>query len=112
MPKRSKLHYAKASDEKRPTAQTSIEQSFYRGIEYDPKSRKHKEIKTAITKYICKDMVSVYTVEKTGFRELVKTLNPGYNMPSRKDNGLADGPSVTALHEPDYTSHQGRLDAV
>lgn len=37
--------------------------------------------------HICKDTqicIVVYTVEKKGFRDLIKTLDPRYVMPSRK----------------------------
>lgn len=68
----------------KPQAQTSLEESFARGTPYDKKSRRWKDITSAITTFICKDMAPVYTVEKKGFRELVKTLDPRYVMPSRK----------------------------
>ena len=38
----------------------------------------------AVTCYICKDMLPVYSVEKEGFRNMLKTLNPQYELPSQK----------------------------
>lgn len=38
----------------------------------------------AITTYMCKDMVPFYTVEKEGFRALIKLLDSRYIIPGRK----------------------------
>ncbi|XP_061550161.1 E3 SUMO-protein ligase ZBED1-like [Phycodurus eques] len=54
-------------------------------IPYDEQSRRHREITDAISEFIIsEDSASLYTIEKKGFRELVKTLDPRYNMPDRK----------------------------
>lgn len=74
----------KASVESKSKPQTTLKESFARGTPYHKTSRRHKEITSAITTFICKDMAPIYTVEKKGFRELVKTLDPKYIMPSRK----------------------------
>lgn len=69
--------------EKKST-QASIKESMFKGTPYDKDSRRHIEITDAISAYICVDMVPVYSVEKKGFRALVKTLDPRYKIPDRK----------------------------
>ncbi|XP_077359465.1 E3 SUMO-protein ligase ZBED1-like isoform X2 [Festucalex cinctus] len=52
---------------------------------YDEQSRRHREITDAISEFIIsEDTASAYTVEKKGFRELIKILDPRYNLPDRK----------------------------
>ncbi|XDV51029.1 hypothetical protein PO909_019985 [Leuciscus waleckii] len=62
----------------------TLQQAFTRGTPYSHSSRRWKEITSAVAKHISKDMVPIYTVEKHGFCELVQTLDPRYEMPSRK----------------------------
>ena len=62
----------------------TVQEAFARGTPYDKDSRRWKEITAAIAIYTCKDMAPIYTVEKQGFRELVRTLDPRYTMQSRK----------------------------
>ncbi|CAM4658701.1 unnamed protein product [Leuciscus chuanchicus] len=75
---------AKTKTMQSPQIQTSLAESFTKGIAYEKSSKRWKEITRAITMYICKDMIPVYTVEKKGFRDLIKTLDPRYVIPSRK----------------------------
>lgn len=72
------------SDEKKNTHQTSLKESLSKGTVYDKQSRNHRKITDAMSKFICVDMAPVYTVEKKGFRALVKTLDPRCNMPDPK----------------------------
>ena len=51
---------------------------------YDPKSSRAQQLNRAVAYYIAKDMHSFYTVEKPGFRNSIHTLDPKYNLPSRK----------------------------
>ncbi|CAM4293523.1 unnamed protein product [Leuciscus chuanchicus] len=55
-----------------------------RSTPYDKNSQKQKEITCALTHHIAKDMAPVNVVEKTGFRKLINTLDPRYNLPGRK----------------------------
>lgn len=48
------------------------------------KSSKWKEITAAVTHHIAKDMAPIETVEKAGFKKRLKTINPKYELPSRK----------------------------
>ncbi|KAK0141639.1 Zinc finger BED domain-containing protein 1 [Merluccius polli] len=70
--------------EKKKLQTQTLQQAFTRGTPYSHTSRRWKEITTAVAKHICKDMAPIYTVEKRGFCELVQTLDPRYEMPSRK----------------------------
>ena len=72
-------HTAKAT-KRQPTLHEVVDKSK----RYDPKSSRAQELNRAIAYYIAKDMQSLYTVEKPGFRHLIHTLDPKYNLPSRK----------------------------
>ncbi|XP_040278097.1 E3 SUMO-protein ligase ZBED1-like [Bufo bufo] len=64
--------------------QTDIMKAFSKGTPYDKKNRRWIDITNAITLYLCKDMVPFLTVEKRGFQNMIKTLDPRYEVPSRK----------------------------
>jgi protein tyrosine phosphatase len=53
--------------------QTSIAASFSNVIPYDKKRLRWKEIMDAVTYYIAKDMVPIFTVEKPCFKNLLGT---------------------------------------
>ena len=63
--------------------QTTITAYFASVTPYDKGSRIHREITTAITYHIAKDMVSINTVTKDGFKNLLRTLDRRYAIPSR-----------------------------
>ena len=64
----------KCAEVSQPTIQESIEGA----CKYDRHS-----ITDAITHFVAKDGLPVYTVEKPGFKQLVQTLDSHYNIPSR-----------------------------
>ena len=68
-----------SSAQNKPTTQM-LQEAFARGTPYGKESRRWKEIRAAVTTYICKDMAPIYTVEKRGFCELILTLDPRYQM--------------------------------
>lgn len=76
---------AAAAAPKRPakTTQVSITQAFTNATQYQKDSRRWKEITDAISYYIAKDMAPIATVERSGFKHLVKTLDRRYTVPSR-----------------------------
>ncbi len=37
----------------------------------------------AVTRYLAKEMVPIYTVNKASFRSMVETLNPRYDLPHK-----------------------------
>ncbi|XP_057713979.1 E3 SUMO-protein ligase ZBED1-like [Corythoichthys intestinalis] len=52
---------------------------------YDEQSRRHREITEAICEFlVSEERASLDTVRKKGFRELIKTLEPRYNLPDPK----------------------------
>lgn len=51
---------------------------------YDKKGPRWKAIMDSVAKYIARDMVPIYTVEKPEFINMLKVLNPRYVLPSRK----------------------------
>ncbi|XP_038129439.1 E3 SUMO-protein ligase ZBED1-like [Cyprinodon tularosa] len=63
--------------------QPTITSSFASLTPYERTSRRHKEITTAVTNYISKDMVSVNTVTKDAFKSLLRTMDKRYVLPSR-----------------------------
>ncbi|XP_069821004.1 E3 SUMO-protein ligase ZBED1-like [Dendropsophus ebraccatus] len=67
-----------------PTQQINILKAFSKGIPYDKRNRRWIEITNAITLFLCKDMVPFLTVEKSGFQNMIKTLDPRYEVPGRK----------------------------
>ena len=64
-----------------PTITSVIEKSKL----YDKHGKKWNEMTNAVTRYICKDMLPVYSVEKEGFHNMLKTLNPQYELPGQKE---------------------------
>ncbi len=69
---------------KQELIQTSIQQSFSKGTPYIRKSPRWIEITRAITVYLCKDMVPFQTVERRGFKAMIRAIDPRYEVPSRK----------------------------
>lgn len=64
--------------------QSTVPQTFSNCIPYDKSSARWKAITDAVAMYIAKDMVPIYTVEKPGFINMIKVLDPRYVLPSRK----------------------------
>ena len=63
--------------------QTRIEESFDRGKPISRDSREHKELTRSITECLVKDMLPIYTVDKPGFRAMIRRFNSRYKLPSR-----------------------------
>ena len=63
-----------------PTLSESVEKSQ----EYDKKGKRWIKLTEAVTYYIAKDGHPVYTVERPGFKKLLKTFDKQYTLPSRK----------------------------
>lgn len=49
-----------------------------------PNSKRHHEITDAVIKFICQDLQPIYVLDKPGFKRLISTLDPRYDLPSRK----------------------------
>ena len=46
-------------------------------------STEHKKFTRAVTRFLAKDMLPPYAVDKSGFREMIKTINPRYQLPHK-----------------------------
>ena len=46
-------------------------------------SREHKELTKSVTYFLAKDVQPAYTVEKSGFQQMLSKFNPRYDLPSR-----------------------------
>lgn len=75
---------ARAASAKPKAKQPSIAVAFASAVPYEKTSKRWREITNAVTHHIAKDMVPVQTVERDGFKKLIKTLDPKYVLPSRK----------------------------
>ncbi|KAF0022864.1 hypothetical protein F2P81_024845 [Scophthalmus maximus] len=73
-----------AQQKKQEPIQSSIQQSFAKGNPYNRKSLRWIEITRAITVYLCKDMGPFQTVERRGFKAMIRAIDPRYKVPSRK----------------------------
>ena len=76
--------------------QASIPELFNKAQKYDRTSRRWREITDSITYCISKDMLPIYTTEKDGFRRLIETLDPRYDIPSAK---YMSSTAIPALYE-------------
>lgn len=86
------------------TSQMSLKDAFARGTAYDKKSKRWNDITNTITIHIAKDMVPHSSVEKEGFREMIKILDPRYVLPSRKYFSQTAIPNL-------YQKHRAKLEA-
>lgn len=64
--------------------QQFIQSCFAAIAPYEKQSKRSKTITSAITYCLAKDMMPLNTVEKEGFRKLIKVLDPRYKLPGRK----------------------------
>lgn len=64
--------------------QPSVVGAFAKSTKYKKDGQKWKVCTEAVARYITKDMVSFYTMEKKAFCEMVKTLDSQYKLPGRK----------------------------
>ncbi len=64
--------------------QKSIVSSFVAITPYEKCSKRSKDITRAVSFFLAKDMIPLSTVERDGFRKLVKVLDSRYELPGRK----------------------------
>ena len=65
------------------SSQQTLEQCVRKTKLLSLDSRDHRKLTQAVTNYIVKDVVPVYTVDKEGFRDMVHALNPRYQLPHK-----------------------------
>ena len=49
-----------------------------------PNADETKKINRAVAEFLCTDMIPIYCVEKKGFKNLIWSLNPRYELPGRR----------------------------
>ena len=64
--------------------QPTIVDVVNRSKAYERKGKKWQELTNSVTMCLCKDMLPIYSVEKPGFRDMLKKFDPQYEVPSRK----------------------------
>lgn len=67
-----------------PQGQPSISQAFSKMQKYERGGKQWQKLTNSITNCLAKDMMPLYTVEKSGFKRLLNDFDPKYDIPSRK----------------------------
>ena len=65
------------------SGQLTIAASLEKTRMFSSKSREYKELTNAVTYCLAKDLLPIYSVEKEGFKTMLKSFNPKYQLPSR-----------------------------
>ena len=65
-------------------AGTSKQLSLSEVAKYNRSSKRWHTITNAVTNWLAKDMQPIYSVEKNGFKQLIKVLDSKYELPGRK----------------------------
>ena len=64
------------------SSQQTLQESMTVRVAYERKSAKWKELTDAVTYFIAKDSLPIFTVKKSGFKRLMRTFDPRYELPS------------------------------
>ncbi len=64
--------------------QPSISQAFSKMQKYEQGGKQWQKLTNSITNCLAKDMMPLYTVERSGFKQLLNDFDPKYDIPSRK----------------------------
>ena len=67
-----------------PPGQPSIADALQKSAKYERSSKKWKELTDSVTLCLAKDMMPIYSVEKEGFREMLRKFDAQYDLPGRK----------------------------
>lgn len=59
------------------------QQTIAKLMKYSRSSRRWQQLTDAVTNFLAKDMIPIYTVEKPGFRKLLAAFDSRYDLPSR-----------------------------
>ena len=65
------------------SSQPTLQETLTTAQAYERKGAKWKELTDAVTYFITKDSLPIYTVEKSGFKRLLRTFDARYQLPSR-----------------------------
>lgn len=63
--------------------QPTIDSLFEKSKKYEATSKEAAVLNRAVAEFICLDQIPIYTVDRSGFKQLVKKLNSKYELPSR-----------------------------
>ncbi|XP_077361925.1 E3 SUMO-protein ligase ZBED1-like isoform X2 [Festucalex cinctus] len=99
-----KLKFAPFAPTHPAVGQKSLQDALAKGVPYDRESKRWIDITNAITIHLAKDMVALNTVEKEGFKQMMMTLDPRYEVPSRKYFSQVAIPSL-------YEKYRAKLEA-
>ena len=69
---------------KSKSSASPVWQYFGLKADKDDKAKPTCKLTNSITNCLAKDMMSLYTVEKSGFKQLLNDFDPKYDIPSRK----------------------------
>ena len=58
--------------------------ALQKSAKYERSSKKWKELTDSVTLCLAKDMIPIYSVEKEGFREMLRKFEAQYDLPGRK----------------------------
>ena len=78
-----KLNSTATSTASTKEGQQTMEQCVARSQMISTSSTEHKKLTRAVTRFLAKDMLPPYAVDKSGFREMIKTINPRYQLPHK-----------------------------
>lgn len=67
----------------RATGQLTIEASVNCVRKFRTGSKEHRQMTTAVTCFLAKEMLPIYTIDKAGFQDMVHSLNLWYNLPHK-----------------------------
>lgn len=73
-----------ARSKDRQQQQPTISDAITAVQKYSRGSRKWQQLTDSVTHCLAKDMLPIYTVEKPGFRRMLATFDPRYELPGRK----------------------------
>ena len=76
---------SKSKGRQPPTqGQSSISEAFSKMQKYERGGKQWQKLTNSVTHCLAKDMMPIYTVEKSGFKRLLNDFDPKYELPSRK----------------------------
>ena len=64
--------------------QQSIKHTFSLSQKYERNGKKWQQLTNKVTRCIAKDMLPISIVEKPGFKQMLESFDPRYQLPSRK----------------------------
>ena len=73
-----------SSSSSKSSTQPTLENLIEKSKQYEKHGKKWQALTDSVTKFLSMDMMPIYTVEKVGFRRMLKTFDPRYELPGRK----------------------------